>query len=67
MPTCLCLIASTIYGNLLNTFAISTSLAAKSIVATRLDAKPARLVKPKAAAWFSALEEEFRRRLSLSA
>jgi hypothetical protein len=46
----LCLIISTIHGNLLNTFAISTSLAAKLIIATRLDAKPERLVKPKAAA-----------------
>jgi hypothetical protein len=48
------------------TFAISTSLAAKPIVATRLDAKPERTVKPKAVAQFSTLGEEFRRRLKLS-
>jgi hypothetical protein len=50
MPTGLCLITSTIHGNLLNTLAISTSLAAKPIDAARLDAKPERLVKPKTAA-----------------
>jgi hypothetical protein len=50
MPTCLCFIASTIHGNLFNTLAISTSLATKPIDAARLDAKPERTVKPKAAA-----------------
>jgi hypothetical protein len=50
MSTGFCLIISTIHGNLLDTLAISTSLAAKPIDAARLDAKPEKTVKPKAAA-----------------